>query len=497
MATLSEVGLGDVEVGCYRSIKPGRKVLLWYADDTVWHENMVALVVGNDDEVVLWTPDGDLYVESIGCKGTSGPTRLRGYGARGAAHRSVRGPIYRFRTAPTDDDIRRVVREAYSLVVKERGSVVPPTVVVDSRGVEVDIDEFYGEPFVRKRIIGKGGAVPSPDPVSPKNAIKVKPATADTVWVAAEPLGGLVLGQEVSLNSDEDVQIGDRTALTLRQGVWVKVDLVPLADVGSYADDRRKLFNSVAADPDPLGNKSPGQLARHKTAAVVGDESEKPQDPDVDDAAHGDVRTLYVDTDEHGERFKRWRNVCSESFTPVYDSKPLEGPCTALHLIKHTERQGGDPRLWLQLWMRTKHIETTDRTYHEMKVLVDVLYYAGTYDQVNIPGFMCLEVVCRRLQAIVDAYANAGKPSWENAKLFTGQGAPEDIVSPVFKTYAAKKNKEELELLQARQRVRELRGSPVVGYDDGSGEVVNSLPKKSPKAKAKQKGRGDDGQADA
>ena len=84
------------------------------------------------------------------------------------------------------------MREAYSLVVKERGSVVPPTVVVDSRGVEVDIDEFYGEPFVRKRIIGKGGAVPSPDPVSPKNAIKVKPATADTSPQSASPFEPLV-----------------------------------------------------------------------------------------------------------------------------------------------------------------------------------------------------------------------------------------------------------------------------------------------------------------
>ena len=68
-----------------------------------------------------------------------------------------------------------------------------------------------------------------------------------------------------------------------------------------------------------------------------------------------------------------------------------------------------------------------------------------------------MEVVCRRIQAIVDAYANPNRPSWENAKLFTGQGTPEDIVSPTFKTYAAKKNKDELELLQARQKVRELR----------------------------------------
>ena len=72
----------------------------------------------------------------------------------------------------------------------------------------------------------------------------------------------------------------------------------------------------------------------------------------------------------------------------------------------------------------------TDRTYHEMKVLVDALYYGGTFDQLNIPALMCMETICRRLQAIVDAYTNPNRPSWENAKIFAGQGSPEDIVSP-------------------------------------------------------------------
>ncbi len=116
-----------------------------------------------------------------------------------------------------------------------------------------------------------------------------------------------------------------------------------------------------------------------------------------------EVRTLWVDYDEHGERFKRWRDVCCESYAPAFEEKPLEGPCTAPHTIKH-ERHGGDPRLWLQLWMRSNHIESGDRTYHEMKVLVDSLYFAGTFDQVNIPALMAMEVICLRIQAIVDAY---------------------------------------------------------------------------------------------
>ena len=76
----------------------------------------------------------------------------------------------------------------------------------------------------------------------------------------------------------------------------------------------------------------------------------------------------------------------------------------------------GDPRLWLQMWLRTKRIETSDRIYHELKVLIDCLFYAGTFDQLNIPGLMSLEVISRRIQAISDAYTNPMRPSWENAR---------------------------------------------------------------------------------
>ncbi|CAK8988362.1 unnamed protein product, partial [Durusdinium trenchii] len=227
--------------------------------------------------------------------------------------------------------------------------------------------------------------------------------------------------------------------------------MVKLSEVEGYADRRRALFGVSSA-------AGSGEC------------------PQPGKGGSNDVRTLWVDFDEHGDRYKRWRDVCKESYTPSFDQTPLEGPTTGLHLIKHAERHGGDPRLWMQLWCRSKHIETTDRTFHEMKVLVDALFFAGTFDQVNIPALMSMEVVCRRIQAIVDAYSNPSRPSWENAKIFAGQGTPEDIVSPTFRNYATRKNKEELELLQARQKVRELRGAPAIAQEEG--DAAESLPTK-------------------
>lgn len=206
-----------------------------------------------------------------------------------------------------------------------------------------------------------------------------------------------------------------------------------ISDAIDYADKRRSLFSHA----NPPAEKT--ILDRLKPVAA-NDGAEEEEDK-------GDVRTLWIDYDEHGERYKRWRDVCRESHSPNLADKPLDGPITGLHLIKHVERHGGDPRLWLQLWLRTKHIEPSDRVAHEMRVLCDVLYYAGTFDQLNIPALVSLEVVCRRMQAVVDAYTNPTKPSWENAKIFTGQGSPEDLVSPTFRSYATKKNRDELELL--------------------------------------------------
>ena len=483
MVKLDPLRAGDVEEGCYREVGPGKRVLLWYPDDSVWHEAMVGLVV-DEEQAVIYTPDQDLYVERLSCLGEEGPTKLRGLKERLTLPRNLRAKAYRFRERITDEVIKKVFRQSLTMAREEGFSDEVPEMAFNASGEAVTVDELFGGSFVRSRVKGKGGVgvMSPPDAVaSPKNARIVTPALADAVWVAAEPLGGLQLGQEVSLSSEQDIQCGARCAMALRQGQWVKVEMIPLTEVADYADRRRALFGGLRM---PGSGEMPELAGKSKEAA----------DKRADDDQDGEVRTLWVDFDEHGERFKRWRDVVKESFTPVFPETPLEGPTTALHLIKHAERHGGDPRLWLQLWTRSKHIEQTDRVYHEMKVLCDALYYGGTFDQLNIPALISMETICRRVQAIVDAYSNPSRPSWENAKLFSGQGSPEDIVSPSFRTYAAKRNKDELELLQARQKVRELRASPAVPVDEGDGN--DSLPVKPPKAPKKKGGKGA-GQGDA
>ena len=258
-------GIGAVEVECYCNIKAGTHVLLWYDDDDVWHETLVMFVIGGE-EVILYPPDHDLHIEKIGCKGIDGPSKLRGLTARGTLPRNLRGRAYRFRVQPTETELRSVFRQATTIAEEERRMTDLPEEIIDHTGAVRSLDEFFGGHFVRHRK-SLGVSPAHGDVNSPKNA---QFAHGDNVWVAAEPLGGLALGQEVSLNRETDVQCGDKTALALRQGQWVKVELIRVEDAADYSDKRRRLygFSSPGSSHEP----PPGDRAAPKKG-VIEDES--------------------------------------------------------------------------------------------------------------------------------------------------------------------------------------------------------------------------------
>ena len=127
------------------------------------------------------------------------------------------------------------------------------------------------------------------------------------------------MGQEVSA-----VGVGDRIALMLRQGHWVKVELVRVEDAGGDAEKRRSLF-SVRPPVSKADNLLERLTPDKKDEAAAGTSGEE-------------VRTLWVDFDEQGERYKRWRDVCNESYTAGLDEKPLEGPLTRHETYGETRR---------------------------------------------------------------------------------------------------------------------------------------------------------------
>ena len=190
-----------------------------------------------------------------------------------------------------------------------------------------------------------------------------------------------------------------------------------------------------------------------------------------------DARTLWVDYDEQGERFKRWRDVVGESRQERYPDAKVDGPPGALHMCKHMERHGGDPRLWLDLFIRMKGLGQGDRVVHELRTIVEALYQGGTYDQLNMGGLMMVEVLTRRVAAVVDAYADPSKPSWTNARYFEGVSSVEDVSGPELRGYVHRRAKEQHEMEQAQNRARTLRGAPaetVEGAEGAGGDAAGA-----------------------
>ena len=69
------------------------------------------------------------------------------------------------------------------------------------------------------------------------------------------------------------------------------------------------------------------------------------------------------------------------------------------------ENFGGDPKRWLVEWFRAKGIQDQERVAHEMRCLIKAVYTAGIYDQLNLSSLASVEILARRIQAVVDAYA--------------------------------------------------------------------------------------------
>ena len=195
-----------------------------------------------------------------------------------------------------------------------------------------------------------------------------------------------------------------------------------------------------------------------------------------------DIRTLWVDYDEQGCRYKEFKKVVAESKEVRFGDGEIDGPPSLLHLLKHMLRHGGNPRLWLDIWERAKGISVTDRTHHEIAVLIEAIYVAGCMDQINMPALQSFEVLGRRVQSIVDAHsADSQRPQWSNARLFSGVGSAVDAISPELRQYVARRAKDEAEVETMRQRSRAL----AVTSDALS---AGGLPKQPPPAKA---GKGD------
>ena len=83
---------------------------------------------------------------------------------------------------------------------------------------------------------------------------------------------------------------------------------------------------------------------------------------------------------------------------------------------------------------------------------------AGVVDQVSGDGPVSLELVCRRIAGVVEAYATSAQPSGEPAEFYAGAAAAEEVIAPALRSYVLKRARDERDLFsQGRGLLREGR----------------------------------------
>ena len=150
-----QLQLLDAEVEEF--LLPGDFVLIFYRNDSVWHERAVLWKFGDRWEVI--TPDKDRYLEVLK-PGRKGPLKLVRLNANGACPAGLKEAVYRFKDYPSIELHNKRLKESFEDALRIYGGLVTVfPLVKDADGVEVGADLIVGRRAASRRVTGKTGAL--------------------------------------------------------------------------------------------------------------------------------------------------------------------------------------------------------------------------------------------------------------------------------------------------------------------------------------------------
>eukprot|EP00439_Symbiodinium_sp_Y106_P030600 s4760_g3.t1 len=172
-----------------------------------------------------------------------------------------------------------------------------------------------------------------------------------------------------------------------------------------------------------------------------------------------DLRVLPLRFDIQGQR----RTEFSEAVARMsQDAMPggelqLDGPASALEVLKGMVQRGLTPVTDHEHWMRTSEASRSDRSVYEMEVITRTLEAFCIIDQLNIPNLKGCELLLRRWQLIREAHRiSPGAPDYSSADVFMGweykRGAG---VNPALAKYVASELKDQAAIAKEARKAKE------------------------------------------
>lgn len=195
-------------------------------------------------------------------------------------------------------------------------------------------------------------------------------------------------------------------------------------------------------------------FAKKRWAAIMGcAKSEGSSASAAVDEADDDARTLAVMYDDHGERFRSWKEAVAKMHESFYEGWPVEGPRTMLWMAKNIERTGGTRVLCYQKYLVENRISATDRLSYDLQSLCRLMEHAGCYDQLNRASLASFEVLARRMQLLLDAASrDPGEGRFEDEELWSGHQQRTAGIAPALTAHVAARTKEKAEIEKQRQK---------------------------------------------
>ena len=468
------------------------RLLARFSTDPGWHHERILCWPVSRTRWVILTGDGDLYDESL-----KDYAEWMIMSISGGSYPVGVVDVVAFETVPERSQLYKFIKtgsaEAKRICAAEGLTAIEVKEWVDDEGKVSPISEgglmagLRRTMRLRSKTPGAKGKLPPSSPPRTPDRVAVRfdltPGAAegedddgkpsvDELWVVCDACCSRIGVTTEVVDGDGDEQY----ALKEFDGTLLPCRRFGLDKAASFIDNCRKNLDALCEatptrrelekgdEPEQADRSLAGLATRLRVGEVA-----------VADAGD-DIRTLAVDYDSHGHRWKDFREVAAEmkahSF-PDWCRHLPEGPNMAFEMLSGFQRTCGGPRKWLTEWLRDRSIGSRERTAIEMKVLTDSLDFGGSYDQLNLSALLSVEVLCRRIAQIIEAYdTDPARPNWAGVRHMLGDANTLNVVPQQAKSYNARRIKDELEIETARARMQGSigrQGDKQGGHDEKQG----------------------------